>query len=508
MSSAEQSMPTYGGYHRPKGFGVGPFGPLGTALLIALAIVVMLLVPFAGITVAVPVGILGSLTLLSLVWRDRYQQSPLDRLGARIGFHRAKQSGATEYRPGNLTHLGAHKLPGVLADSYLHEWTDKSGSHFTILEYPKDKLFVVNIVADPDGTLGIDPEDLTHQVSKYGEWMASLAFESTELIQAAVTLETGQDSGSGLHLEMDSNASPNASWLSKKWAKDIKSSYPQGTSVVRSSITLTFKAPKPQLDLDGNKIKGQDPLQAIGRLVADRMPHLLEELPETGAGEVSAMTADELVETVRCAYNPQDRAVYDECAAKGEMPPVTSWDNVGPTAGSARWDHYRHSGGVSITWETAGFISRRVVAKVLMPILEPTLGVTKRMTFLYKIIDPAMAGTIAESDHQAAEGRVVSAKKPTARQKRTAEEANMVRANEADGAALMNFAIMVTATVPDLENISDAKATVEHQGATARLLLRLMHGSQDSAFAQALGPLGLVTEKHINIPTSLIMNGM
>lgn len=506
MSTVEQ-VPTYSTGHRPKGFGVGPFGPLGTGLLILLGLSTMLLVPSAGVTVALPYGIIGLFILSSLVYKNRWNQSFLDRLGERVGFRQALKKGETEYRPGNLTYFGGHRLPGVLADSHLHEWKDKTGTAFTILEYPKSKLFVVNIEADPDGTLMIDPEDLTTQVDRYGEWMADLAYETTDLIQSAVCLETGQDSGAGLHLEMDSNASADASWLSKKWARDVKTQYPQGTSVVRAYITLTFKAPSPQLDMEGNKIKGQKPLEAIGRLVADRMPHLLEELPETGAGEVTPMSADDLIKTVRCAYNLEDQKIYDECDARGQLPPVTLWDNAGPTAASAKWGHYRHSGGASITWETSGFVSREVVAKVLMPVLEPTEGVTKRMTFLYKNIDPAESGTIAERDHQAAEGRITAAKKPTARQHRTAHEANLVRSHEANGAALMNFAIMVTASVADEANLANAKATVDHQGATARLLLRLMHGSQDSAFAQALGPLGLVTEKHLNIPTALT-NGL
>jgi hypothetical protein len=503
VTSVENEVPTYGGFHRPKGFGVGPFGPIGTMLLTGLAFLVMLLVPLAGVVTAIAVGLIGGLTLLSLVWRDRWNQSPLDRLSTKLGYRNAKKIGATEYRPGVLTHFGAHKLPGVLADSHLHEWKDKSGAVFTILAYPGDKLFVVNIGAEPDGALMVDPEDLTAQVDKYGEWMSSLAFESTDLIQAAVCLETGQDSGASLKLEMDNNGAENASWLSKKWARDVKTHYPQGTSAVRAYITLTFKAPPPQVDMAGNKIKGQSALEAIGRLVADRLPHLLEDLPETGAGEVAALTLDELIKTVRCAYNPEQQAIYDECAAKGLPDPVTLWDNVGPSATSAHWDHYVHSGGASITWETSGFVSRRVVAKVLMPVLEPTPKVTKRMTFLYKMIDPALAGAIAESDHRAAEGRITNAKKPTARQHRTAHEANVVRSNEANGSALMNFAILLTATVLDIEDLPQARATVDHQGPTARLMLRLMYGVQDSAFAQALGPLGLVTEKHLNIPTAL-----
>lgn len=499
-----EAVKTYTTPHRPKGFGVGPFGPVGTVLLVILAFVIVLAIPSLGIVTALVLGLFGGGALLLLVVKDRYHRSFLDRIGARIGFRSAVKNRTNEYLPGTLTVLGSHRLPGVLSESTLHRWTDKNGTPFTILQYPKDRQFVVNISAEPDGSSLIDPDDLEKQVEKHGDWIANLAFESVDLLQASVCLESTSDSGPALTLEMENNQSPNASPLARQWASQVTSTYPVGATATRSYITLTFKAPSPEFDLDGNKIKGQNPVEAIGRLIADRLPHLLEDLPETGAGVVSAMTDDEVIEAVRCAYNPEDRKVYDILASKGEQAPVTLWNSVGPSGAKAMWDHYRHSGGASITWETSGFITNEVISKVLLPILEPSKDVAvKRITFLYQPIDPALAGAMAEHDHRTAEGRVINAKKPSATQARQVNEANQTRQHTANGHALVNFAILVTATVLDLNKLSAARAAIAHQGPTARLILRQMNGVQDSAFAQGLGPLGLVTYKHLAIPTSL-----
>lgn len=493
---------TYATPHKPKGFGVGPFGPVGSILLAALAFVLVFAIPSLGVIPAVVLGLVGAGILALMVMKDRHHQSFLDRMTDRIAFRSAKKHGSNLYRPGTLTHIGSHRLPGVLAESKLHTWEDKNGSVFTILEYSDQ--YVVNILAEPDGSSLIDPEDLEKQVTNFGDWLSSLAFESKELEQASICLESSQDTGPTLTLEMENNASVKASALSKKWAGQVLHTYPVGSTTIRCYITLTFKAPNPGLDLEGKKIKGQDPVEAISRLVADRLPHILENIPETGAGQVSAMTSEDVVEAVRCAYNPEDRISYDILASKGEQAPVTPWNAVGPGSTNAMWDHYRHSGGASITWETTGFISEEVISNVLLPILEPSADVSvKRVTFLYQPIDPAVSGAMAEHDHRAARNRAASAKNTTAAQIQKAETADKIRKHESKGAALINTAILVTATVLDLAKLPAARAVVEHQGPTARLVLRTMYGVQDSAFAQAVGPLGLVTRKHLSIPTSL-----
>lgn len=73
---------------------------------------------------------------------------------------------------------------------------------------------------------------------------------------------------------------------------------------------------------------------------------------------------------------------------------------------------------------------------------------------------------------------------------------------EASGAGLVQFGMLVTATVGDPGREADTRTAVDNLAATARLRLRPVYGSQDSAFAAALR-LGLVLPKHIKIPAEL-----
>ena len=62
--------------------------------------------------------------------------------------------------------------------------------------------------------------------------------------------------------------------------------------------------------------------------------------------------------------------------------------------------------------------------------------------------------------------------------------------------------MLVTATVVDPDKAKDAAAAIDNLAATARIRLRPVYGSQDSAFAAAL-PLGINLAKHVNVPDLL-----
>jgi hypothetical protein len=66
----------------------------------------------------------------------------------------------------------------------------------------------------------------------------------------------------------------------------------------------------------------------------------------------------------------------------------------------------------------------------------------------------------------------------------------------------VNFGMLVTATVLDVDRVAEAKAAIDNLAATARLRLRPVYGAQASAFAAAL-PLGLILPKHLKVPASM-----
>jgi hypothetical protein len=302
-----------------------------------------------------------------------------------------------------------------------------------------------------------------------------------------------------LELEINSNQKDDAPDLSKALFAHMLKTYPEGGSTSRATIGLTFTAPT-----GGDKQSRKDGGVAImQQRLAARLPQLLTRLPATGAGPVSLMTADDVIETVRCAYNPGDRAWYQRLRASGQDRPVMQWNGAGPTAAKEEWDHYRHSDGVSVTWEKTGFTSSKVKARSMAPLLEehPMIPVL-RVTWLYQPVSPALAGTIAERDHNNAEHRRLSAKKPSARVLRDVASANAVREAEANGAALINFATVVSATVNSAADLPAAQAALDDMGPQARLFLRRVDGSQAASFAQGIAVLGLVTSAHLTIPTS------
>ena len=76
---------------------------------------------------------------------------------------------------------------------------------------------------------------------------------------------------------------------------------------------------------------------------------------------------------------------------------------------------------------------------------------------------------------------------------------------EAAGAGITLFGMVVTATVLDEEDLPSAKQMVMSQSAQARLRMRVALGSQDTAFVAGL-PLGIVLPEHTTIPASITDN--
>ena len=97
---------------------------------------------------------------------------------------------------------------------------------------------------------------------------------------------------------------------------------------------------------------------------------------------------------------------------------------------------------------------------------------------------------------------MTASNKPAARDSLAVRAAAATAAEEASGAGLVNFAMLVTATVTDVDRVAEAKAAIDTLAATARLRLRVVHGAQPAAFAAAL-PLGLILPKHVRGPATM-----
>lgn len=488
---------TYGNWRRPASAGILGLGTIGTAILLGGIIVVVFISMVKGLGAAMIALVILGVSLVLLLNKDVHGKNVFTRVSNRLSFSRAKAAGSNLYRSGPLGRVswGTYQLPGVAAPIRLSEYQDSYERPFAVLHTPATSSFSVVIASEPDGASLVDPEQVDAWVANWGAWLASLGDEPG-IEAAAVVIETAPDTGSRLRQEVALSLDPDAPPFSRAVLNDLVESYPHGSSTVEAYITLTFSAATRK---GGRKRVAEE----MGLELASRLPGLTGSLESTGAGAARPVSAQELCELIRVAYDPAVAPLLAEAHSQGEVPDL-SWADVGPAAHEASWDGYRHDSAYSRTWAMTSAPRGNVQSGVLTRLLAPNFAVTrKRVALLYRPIDPARAAGIVEADMRNATFRANADGGPMkARDAQVLAASSATAREEATGAGLVEFGLVVTATVTDRSQWADATAAIDNLAASARLRLRPQYGSQDSAFASAL-PLGLVIPKHIKVPTSL-----
>lgn len=495
-SSMARQVRTYGNWRKPTSAGLLGLGSVGTALLLGGLVLVVVAVMISGLIAALIVASGIGVALLLLVVRDAHGKNALSRLGAHSGWALSRAKGESGYRSGPIGRVpwATFQLPGIAAPTRLSEHVDSHGRPFALLLTPAVGSYTVVFGTEPDGAALVDQEQIDSWVAEWGHWLSSLGDEQG-IEAASVTIETAPDSGSRLRREVAMNIDPNAPAFARAVLDQAVAGYPEGSSTVKAFVALTFQG---ALRV-GARRRAPD---EMARELAARLPGLSAGLQATGAGAAQPLTAQEICEIVRVAYDPAAAVLIDEAHAGGEIPEL-SWSDVGPAAARASWDGYRHDSAYSTTWAMTVAPRGSVQSSVLARLLAPHRDIArKRVTLLYRPIDAARAAALVEADLSAAQFRQTSTSKPAARDTLAVRAAAATASEEASGAGLVNFGALVTATVLDADHELDARAAVDNLAATARLRLRPVYGSQDSAFAAAL-PLGLVLSKHLRVPSEL-----
>lgn len=487
---------TYGNWRAPASPGILGLGSVGTTILLAGLILVVMTLMVGGFAPALVLAAVLALAMGAVLSKDRHGRSVVARTGARAAWWSTRSKGTNVYRsgPSGRALWGTFQLPGILAPVRLSEHTDSYGRLFALVHVPATGSFAIVMAAEPDGASLVDPELVDGWVAEWGHWLAGLGDEPG-VEAAAVTIETAPDTGSRLRLEVESNIDPDAPEFARSVLTEIVDSYPVGSSTVRAFVTVTFSAARQS---GGRKRDAAE----MGRDLASRLPGLSAGLSATGAGAARPVSAQQLCEVIRVAYDPAAASILDAAHAAGQTPEL-SWSDVGPSAAQASWGDYRHDSGFSRTWSMSQAPRGNVQCGVLGRLLSPHPDITrKRVTMVYRPIDPGRAAAIVESDLRAAEFRATSSTKPAAHDTLAVRSAAATASEEASGAGLVNFGMFVTATVTDAALMPEAVAAIDQLAATARVRLRPVYGSQDSAFAAAL-PLGLVIPKHLKVPVEL-----
>jgi hypothetical protein len=499
---------TYGNWRRPRTPGLPRLGLVGTVASLAGLIVVILVQMLLGLVPALTTLVFVLIGVGPIAYRNRAGRNGWQIFTANLMWLVGTRKRQNVYRSGLVGPIpyGSHKLPGLLAPVKAYDAVDVAGSPFGLLHVPSTRHYSVVLACEPEGAQLVDDETVDTWVALWGRFLAEAGVEPG-LEALTATVETAPDPGSRLGAELDRLRTDSAPPFAAAVLDEIAATYARGAARVSGRVTITWTAVRPNLD---ERPRGRRSRQAtrsrirtpeeMAAQIGNRLPDILRRLSVAGLGSVGALPTAEIAELVHVAYHPAADSAIDAMRSSGDAPGI-SWDNAGPAALVEDWDQIRHDSGTSVTWQMVEAPRGAVQSQVLRPLLQPAREIArKRVTMVYRPHTASEAARVADADFRTALGRA-TARKGEARAADTLDlrAARQAAAEEASGAGMSRFSLLVTATVLDPADLAAAADVVEEAAGASRLALRRCYAAQAASFAAALG-VGLVLNKHVAVP--------
>jgi hypothetical protein len=481
---------TYGNWRRPRKAGLGSFGLIGTVGVFGGLVVVLLasLISLqAAMVVAAPILVLvGPLAIRTQDGRNVYNLMSL-----RIGWARRKANRQNLYVSGPLSARpgGRFRPPGMLSKVTMLEGRDPYDRPFGVLFHRHRNLYTVVIGCEPDGGSLVDPDQVDIWVAMWGEWLSRLAHEPG-LRGASVIVETAPDPGTKLASEVLTRISPEAPPAARAVMEEIVDRYPTASSEMNTYITLTYGTP------GGQRGKHDEVVSDL----ALRLQGLLSGLVGAGGGSAEPLSAERIAEVVRVAYDPAVAPDVMEVRAQHGRTGL-EWLDAGPAAARETIGAYHHDSGVSRSWLLTLAPRGTVRSSVLHSLLDPAPSIRrKRVAIFYRPIDPATSARMVEADRRNAQFMATSTRGMVrARAASEVQAVEQTAAEEAAGAGLVEFSMVVTITVDSAEEISDANVTIRNLLGATRISMRPADRMQAAAFTCAL-PTGILPWEQTMVP--------
>ena len=425
-------------------------------------------------------------TLVPLAVRDRYGRNGFQVLLPRLASARAARTGSDLYRSGPLSRMpaGHCRLPGSPRASTALDALDAWGRPFAVLSHPHVGHVTAVIAAASDGAALVDAAEVDNRVAHWGAWLADLGHEPG-LVAASVTIESAPDTGTRLRHEVEHNVDPGSPEARPRRARLDHRHLPDGVC----GHGLLHHAHL--VDGSSGGLRASAAARRRWRSTsASGSRASPERLGATGAGAARPMTTASWPRAVASPTTPPPSAPSSSPPRQLRMPGGIAWADAGPAAAQEGWDHYRHDSGVSASWFMAKAPAGHVFSNTLAQLLAPHPDIArKRVTLVYRPHDPASAAKTVERDRLDAQFAASGKKFGRARDAISKTAADKSAEEEAQGAGLVRFGLIATATVMAGSDLDLAGVAMENMGNASRITLRPAYGCQASAFAATL-PLG------------------
>jgi hypothetical protein len=479
----------YGRWEQPRSAGF--FGLTWGVSMVGLGLVVTVMAAFLvtrSLTVAAGL-VVGALAVFAPLAVTIDGRTGWEWVLLRVQFAAARRSGELVYRSGRFARIpGIAKLPGLLADSRLSEYETAGGRRFGMLHIRRSDHFTVVLRVIPRGKELVDQPQIDAWVEGYGQFLAAQS-RGGEVVAVTAVLDNVVETRLKQGREVARLVRPQAPEFARAVMQEAAADSGGVGVRIEARIALTYRA------IGKGRVRRNEAEQA--REIGQRLQGALSQLSRAGL-PATPLQAWEVLALVRTRYDLASQR--DVEAAGAQLVETQSWDSVGPISHLDRWDHYLHDGARSVTWEMDAAPRGAVMETVLEELLRPRADVPrKRVAIVYRLHSAAEATNLVDSDFRdavAAEQTERGIASASARIRVGNTQAS--REEQARGAGLTRFGVLVTVTDHLDGDLPGIEASVKAMSAASRLSVRRCYGFQASAFAASLG-IGLVLPEHSSI---------
>ncbi|WP_280459506.1 SCO6880 family protein [Nocardia carnea] len=479
----------YGRWERPRSAGF--FGLTWGVSLLGLALVIAVMATFtltrspsiAGVVLAFSVVVFVPMAVV----RNGRTGWEIAALWIQFAFSRSR--GELVYRSGRFARIpGVARLPGLLADSRLAEYETPGGRRFAMVTVRRSSHYTVIVRVIPRGKELVDQAQIDGWVQAYGDFLATQS-RSGEVVAVTSVLDNVVETRLKQSREVARLVRSDAPEFARSVMREAVADTGGVGVRIEARIAITYRG------IGRGRIRGDEAEQA--REIGQRLQGVLSHMARAGLAG-TPLQAWEALGLVRTRYDLASQR--DVEIAGADITGTQSWDSVGPLAHEDRWDQYVHDGARSITWEMDAAPRGAVMETVLEELLRPRPDVPrKRVAIVYRLHSAGEATQLVDSDFRDA----VAAEQTergiaTASARIRVGNTQAAREEQARGAGLTRFGLLVTVTDHLDGDLPGIEASVQGMAAASRLSVRRCYGSQAAAFAASLG-IGLILPEHVSI---------
>lgn len=488
---------TYGGWRRKRGLGL--FGLTQFETLFMFIVVIAFLFILGRVTFLwLPSLIVGAALLATLIrvdglplWSILHQELKL-LLSSAQGGGRFVSGYFSNYKAGS-----GSNLPGALAPTRTYSVTTDSGVPYGIVYNDALQLATVTWKVHPHTPHLADQNQVDIWVSSWHQFLASLGYID-QAAHVSVTVATATEPGAVVADNIEASKAANAPAVSLNLLNELARRETDGTTVSSTHISVTFDTRY------GPAAREKDPVRKIEHVVG-LITAMNRDIRTSGLASATLLSVAELAVVTKGAFVPSLRKPLVGALRAGNTGAL-QWHIAGPAKAESTRFYYRHDNAITVAWTMKEAPRGHVTEEVLYNLMSPGTF-PKRVTWVWNPTKAEDAARIIETERTLGEARRLvkdrGLKDETARDQYDRQMTDMAAADEARGAGLGDFTILVTTTMevsPDITHdqilylVDQASVEVESRAKQSKMLLRPAFGYHDLVLFGSL-PAGINLSK-------------